>query len=137
MSRGLTFPVRISAMIIASVIAVFNHGALLHTHMSSALGRAVDGYTVLIHYRVKALRDTPFAQWPVLMNLNVGYGKLLFAGIGSSSSFMRCLYEDSIHGAYMSEAWKDMGMIGRHRIRRGVSMLASVTKHGSSLKAPF
>lgn len=137
MSRGFTFPVRISAMIIASVIAVFNHGALLHMHMSSALGRAVDGYTVLIHYRVRAFMDTPFAQWPDFMNLNVGYGKLLFAGIGGTSSFMRCLYENSIHGEYMSEAWKDMGMIGRRRIRRDVSMLASATGHGSSLRAPF
>lgn len=137
MSRGSAFPVRISAMIIASVIAVFNHGALLHMHMSSALGRAVDGCTVLIHYRVRAFMDTPFAQWPALMNLNVGYGKLLFAGIGGSSSFMRCLYEDSIHGVYMSEAWKDIGMISRRRMRKSMSALASATKHGSSLKTPF
>lgn len=135
MGRKSAFSVRISAMIIASVIAVFNHGALLHMHMSSALGRAVDGYIVLIHYRSKIM-DTPFAQWPALMNLNVGYGKLLFAGLDSPSSFMRCLYEDSIHGAYMSKAWKGIGIIGRHRMRRSVGMLASVTKHGSSLKIP-
>ena len=137
MGRGFTFPVRLSAMIIASVITVFNHGALLHMHMSSALGRAVDGYTVLIHYKVGAFMDAPFAQWPALMNLNVGYGKLLFAGIGGTSSFMRCLYEDSIHGEYMSEAWKDIGMISRRRMRKSMSALASATKHGSSLKTPF
>lgn len=136
MSRGSAFPVRLGTMIIASVIAVFNHGALLHMHMSSALGRAVDGYIVLIHYRSKIM-DTPFAQWPALMNPSVGYGKLLFAGIGRPSSFMGCLYEDGIHGAYMSKAWKGIGIIGRHRMRRSVGMLASVTKHGSSLKTPF
>ena len=137
MSRESVSPVRIGAMITASVIAVFNHRELLHMHMSSAFGRAVDGYTVLIHYMVRALRDTPPAEWPTLMNLNVGYGKLLFAGIGNPSSSMRCLYEDSIHGAYMSEAWKSVGMIGRRRMKRSMGMLASATGHGSSLETPF
>ena len=137
MSRKSAPLVRIGAMITVSIIAVFNHRELLHMHMSSAFGRIVDGYTVLIHYMVRALRDTQPAEWPTLMNLNVGYGKLLFAGVGSPSSFMRYLYENSIHGTYMSESWKGIDIIGRRRMIRSMGMLASATGHESSLKTPF